>query len=799
MMDRQFRHYAPMEAAACDAKAVYQSAGVRISVLTPRLIRVEEQISSVFCDKPTQAVISRRFPQCPFSVKKENGEVTVRTEAVTLVYSYRRHKVISVTTEDGETVTDFAKGNLKGTRRTLDQTYGPVSLEDGILSRSGVAVLDDSHTLLIAEDGRILPRKGKGTDRYYFAYGRRYIEAVRDYFRLTGFPPLIPRFTLGNWWSRYKAYTDREYLTLMRRFREEKIPLTVATIDMDWHWVDVVKRFGPDSKDQLARKSVQELFFNLSSPGWTGYSWNTDLFPDPKGFLRQLQEMDLKITMNLHPASGCKFFEDAYPAFARYMGIDPDSRKQIFFDITNERFVSGYFEYLHHPHEENGVDFWWIDWQQGNRTKQPGLDPLWALNHYHSCDIARDGKRPLILSRFAGAGSHRYPLGFSGDTAQNWESLAFQPYYTATASNIGYTWWSQDIGGHHAGYRDDELYLRWVQFGVFSPIMRLHSTSNEFMGKEPWKYRSDVQRSATDALRFRHRLIPYLYSMNRRTAAEGRALCEPLYYRDPDDERAYRHPNEYYFGSELLACPITEKADGKTNLAGVKVFLPKGRWTDLFSDRIYTGDAETTLFRDTGAIPVLAREGAILPLAAESDANDWQNPAGLELLVFRGNNSFTLYEDDGETMAFRDGAYAQTVFAVQEAQDRLSFLISPATGDLSVIPDARDYTVSFRDVTDAESISVSVNGESCPYQMTAARNTLIVRIGNVHPTDEVKIDLTRPTVRHSPEKRELRTELLSKLQGSNAKKMMYTKCIEEDADTVPACMKLPFEELNHLF
>ena len=798
-MEPQFRHYASYENARTKKENTVVANGVRISVLTPSLFRVEEQLSSVFCDKPTQAVTGRRFDEPAFTCQRSRDEIVVKTEAAALRYSYRRKKVVSVTLNDGTEVRDFLAGNLMGTRRTLDQTYGPVKLGEGILSKNGVAVLDDGASLVIDDSGRIVPRIAKGTDRYYFAYGRRYTEAVRDYFRLTGFPPLIPRFALGNWWSRYKAYTAEEYMTLMQRFIDEKIPITVATIDMDWHWVNVTDRFGKESRDQFAKKSPQELFFNLSSPGWTGYSWNTELFPDPQGFLNWLKSKNLKVTMNLHPASGCKFFEDAYRDFAAFMGVDPETKQQIFFDITDEKFLTGYFLFLHHPHEADGVDFWWIDWQQGTRTKVKGLDPLWALNHYHSCDIAREGKRPLILSRFAGAGSHRYPLGFSGDTAQNWPSLAFQPYFTATASNIGYTWWSHDIGGHHAGVRDDELYLRWVQYGVFSPIMRLHSTSNEFMGKEPWKYKGFVQKSAAEALRFRHRLIPYLYSMNRRTTAEGRALCEPMYYRDPEDERAYRCPNEYWFGSELIVCPVTEPVNKKTNLAGVKVFLPKGRYTDLFSDRIYQGDTETELFRDESSIPVLAKEGAIIPLDCNDTTNDWRNPASLELLVFRGTSSFTLYEDDGETMAYADGHYAETEYRVTETGNTVTFRIAPATGDASVLPAQRQYLVTFRDITKAAEITVQKNGRRTAPRVQDDPKYLKIALKDIAPADEVTITLSGVTVRRSPDVRELKIELISKLQGDNMPKMMYTKCIEADADTVPASMKGPFGELEALF
>lgn len=343
--------------------------------------------------------------------------------------------------------------------------------------------------------------------------------------------PLVPRYAFGNWWSRYRAYTQQEYVDLMQRFIDKDIPITVATIDMDWHWVNVDERFGTDYKHSAANR--------FQGPGWTGYSWNTDLFPDYKGFLKWLNEKGFKVTMNLHPADGVRHFEDMYEDMAREMGIDPDTKTDIPFDMTDNRYINAYFKTVNHPYEDDGVEFWWIDWQQGKKTALSGLDPLWALNHYFTLDNARK-HRPLILSRYAGVGSHRYPLGFSGDCIVFWSALRKQPYFTNNAANVGYTWWSHDIGGHMFGIRDDELYLRWVQYGVFSPINRLHSSNSDLSGKEPWSYRADVDHFATEALKFRHKLIPYIYTMNYKTHTEGRAICEPMYYAYPDERTPLR-------------------------------------------------------------------------------------------------------------------------------------------------------------------------------------------------------------------------------------------------------------------
>lgn len=769
---------------------------IRISVLTSSLLRVERSCSKKFRDEATQAVLFRDFDRCIFSSEISGGKLYIRTEKTEFCYSLCDYKMEYIVA-GGRKVTDYKTGNLKGTSRTLDITNGSVKFGDGIISRSGVAVLDDSDSLVFTQDGHIVPGEIKEKDEYYFAYGHDYTKALHDYYALTGFTPLIPRYVLGTWWSRYKAYTQEEYRTLMERFAAEKIPITVATIDMDWHWVDVVGKFGKDSRRSVRQRSAIGRFYDTFMPGWTGYSWNTDLFPDHRQLLDWLHKNNYRVTLNLHPAAGVKFFENAYDKFCDFMKLDKTQRKPVGFDFSNDKFIEGYFEYLHHPLEREGVDFWWIDWQQGKNTGIPGLDPLWALNHYHTLDNAHDNNRPLILSRFAGAGSHRYPLGFSGDAWQTWKSLALQPVFTSTAANIGYTWWSHDIGGHNLGRKDDELYLRWVQFGVFSPILRLHSTSNEFMGKEPWKYRFSVNKLACDAIRLRHRLIPYIYTMNRRTASLGRALCEPMYYSYPEESGAYRVPNEYNFGSELTVCAVTEPMDSATNLARVRVWLPKGRFTDIFTGRVYNGGRSFYMYRDEGSIPVLAHEGSIIPLSVKADTNDTSNPAELELLIFRGNGSFEMYEDDGVTLDYKNGISAETVFEVSEKNEVVSFTINKASGDLSVIPAKRLYKLSFFDVADAGNAEVTVNGKPAVFETQRDVGHITLILKNIKPKDAVSVTLTGITARTSGSKKELLIELFSKIQMNNdLKQMRYGGFVTKNKRALmPAFIKGAVEEI----
>lgn len=686
---------------------IYKGNGFRITVLTPFMIRVERDPANTFTDLPSMAFMFRSMPQCAFSVEKKAERIEVKTDYVLFTLSPSLKPVSVMFLDSGKRVTDFKRGNLKGTRRTLDQTFGPVKLKDGIMSTDGVSIVDDSKSMLIGEDGMFTPRADGTSDYYIFAYGQDYRKCLADFFKVSGAVPMIPRFALGVWWSRYHQYTQREYEELMDRFEEEDIPLTVATVDMDWHWTDINAKFKTDYKRQLGTD-------NPITGGWTGYSWNTDLFPDYKAFLKYLKSKNLHITLNLHPADGIRFFETQYNEMAKSLGIDPKTKEDIKFRTGDADFWNSYFDIVHKPYERDGVDFWWIDWQQGKKSDVKALDPLVALNHYHYLDNAEDGRIPLILSRYAGIGSHRYPLGFSGDTAISWRVLNFQPYFTVNAANCGYTWWSHDIGGHHMGGRNEELYVRWLQFGVFSPIMRLHSTSDDLLGKEPWRYSKVAFEIASDWLRLRHRMIPYLYTLDYNTHKNSIALCEPVYYSYPDRSEAYRYKNQYMFGENLLVCPITSPNHQSLRMGAVAAWLPPGEWTDIFTGKKYSGDKEITLFRDLTSIPVLAKAGAIIPLTADK-GNSVENPKTLELMIFAGNGSFTLFEDDSKT-DFEE-INVKTEFTSELKDGALKVTIKKPEGDLTLIPDTRNYIVNLKDVLGADEIKVFSDGEETEYEL----------------------------------------------------------------------------------
>ena len=702
----------------------------RIGLITESLIRLEWSDSGEFEDRATLMAVDRAFlpsGAVDYTTGERDGMLVVETPALRLTYDRKPFSKEGLTivvkgVPDSQFNTwhygDDPKGNLGGTARTLDEADGAIPLGQGVISRDGWAVLDDSasNVFVTADaDGNlpdgvvayggigVAPRDHRETDIYFFGYGRRYREAVHDFQKLSGPAPLLPRYALGNWWSRYYRYSEEEYLDLMDRFKREGIPFTTSVIDMDWHLVDDVDpKYGS---------------------GWTGYTWNPKLFPDPKRFLDGLHERGLRTTVNIHPRDGIRAFEKPYAKAAATVGVDAEAQEPVEFDLTNPKFVQAYFD-MHHDLEADGIDFWWIDWQQGGVTRQPGLDPLWVLNHMHYCDSARDGRWPLTFSRFAGPGSQRYPVGFSGDTVITWKSLKFQPYFTSTASNIGYGWWSHDIGGHMFGYRDEELEARWYQLGAFSPINRLHSSCSPFSGKEPWNFHEPVRSAMVDVLRLRQALMPYLYTMNWRAAVDGDPIVEPMYWANPNLGESYEVPDEFRFGTELVVAPVVDPMDKASMRGKADAWLPQGDWFDFFDGRRYVAadpaGRRLAVWRTIDRIPVFAKAGGIVPMQSDPLSDMTVNPRALDVVIFPGaDGSFAMREDSGEfrevcadAAAAQESATAVTAMTWQWDDGRSpQFVIEAPTGNTSVVPERRDWTLIFRGVA-RSAMQVIVGGEA---------------------------------------------------------------------------------------
>lgn len=688
-----------------EPSAVVVSGNARFTILTPALIRLEWAADGQFEDRASLAFVHRRLPPPRFSVQRDDPWLVIDTGELTLRYKEGSGKFAPHNLwidRAGEPVAfkwtpgQPDDGNLKGTTRTLDGVSGASSLEAGLLSRDGWALIDESKRPLFTADGWAAPRPiGERVDWYFFGYGLEFKRALQDFTRVAGEIPLPPRWSFGAWWSRYWAYSDAELRELVNDFAANDVPLDVLVVDMDWHL-----------------------------DGWTGYTWNPKYFPDPARFLKDMHRQGLRVTLNLHPADGVGKHEAAFADVCAALGLDPEKTERVPFDCTDAKYMDAYFRFLHHPLEQMGVDFWWMDWQQGRETKIAGLDPLFWLNHLHWRDMEQRAgglrRRPFVFSRWGGLGNHRYPIGFSGDTFCNWPSLAFQPSFTATAGNVGFGYWSHDIGGHQPGKVDPELYTRWIQWGALSPALRTHTTNNPAAERRIWKFPTEFFEASRAAFHLRYALAPYLYTAARRCTDAALPLCRPLYYEHPEVEEAYTYQDQYYFGDDLLVAPVLSPRSPVDGCASQEVWIPPGDWVHWFTGRIYRGPAKHTLLTPLDEIPILVRAGAVIPLMPKAPRIDPLPPDPVELHIFAGDDGrLLLYDDDGMSAGYLRGEVAWTPITHQREADQHLIAIGPCDGVFDLMPRKRMWVIHLRDSTPAS--EVRVNGEPLPHNEDATK------------------------------------------------------------------------------
>lgn len=569
-------------------------------------------------------------------------------------------------------------------------------------------------------------------DWYMFAYGHDYKSAVSDFTKIGGRIPLPPKYAFGYWWCRFWQYSDFEFVNLGKQIRSLDIPIDVMVLDMDWHETWSLRRRNAP-KDEFGQRI-----------GWTGYTWQRKLFPNPAHCLQDLHNLGLKTTLNLHPASGIQPYEEPYDRFVKdYLSRTSDydgpkgyvnadgSKAPVPFRIDEMNWANAYFASVIRPFERQGVDFWWLDWQQWRDSKYtPGLSNTFWLNYTFFHDMVRQSenqgmyaRRPMIYHRWGGIGSHRYQIGFSGDAYASWQLLGYLPYFTSTASNVGYGYWGHDIGGHlqpkGVTATDPELYTRWLQSGVFTPIYKTHSTKDLTMEKRFWVF-PDYFDAMREAVRLRYDLSPYIYNAARQTYDTGISMCRPMYYDYPEDERAYTYKQEYMFGDDILATVVCEAVDSATGLASRDVWLPEGNdWYDVSTGTMIKGGTVSTLHYTINENPYYIKAGAVIPMADSNIASLQEKSNVMKLFVAPGygDSSVTVYEDDGQTQAYME-EYATTLVRKSADAHGVSLIVEPRQGYFCGIPEGRKVQIVLAGVF--APVSVCVNGEEIPYSRFAS-------------------------------------------------------------------------------
>ena len=717
-------------------EAVVICGKARFTVLTPEMIRIEYSAKGIFEDQATFTVTNRRLKVPRFRKREDNTYLYIVTDKVRLRYRKSTNPVTTPASPENLTITIDNNGcesvwypgksdslNLKGTCRTLDGSNGDnkrAEMENGLISRSGWAVIDDSWAAIRSDGGRSYALRPNADmefdwwaersdtdalDIYYLGYGNDYKKAISDYTKIAGKIPLPPDYVFGYWYSKYSAYSADDYRRIMSEIKDNKIPADVMILDMDWHW-------------------------NVGN-GQSG----------------DIHDNNFKIALNLHPADGINKNES--PVYFAAMNSElngkylNDKKDNIFWSIDYTDFTKSFFKNIIRNHESEGVDFWWIDWQQHLTSNDTyGLSETFWCNHIFFNDMVRKrtDRRPVIFHRWGGLGSHRYQIGFSGDALINFQTLGFQPYFTATASNVGYGYWGHDLGGHaftdESIVNDPELVLRWIQFGVFTPIFRTHATNDARIERRIWKF--DNFPTMLEAVRLRYSLFPYLYTMARKAYDTGISVCRPLYYEYPESEEAYVYENEYFFGDDILVVPITEAAvDG---ISAKEIWFPEGKWWSVSTNELIEGPCKKVMNFTHEQIPYFFRQGAIIPYNPPTVMNVTERPDNLILNIVAGSDGeSSLYEDSGNNSDYAT-MYSTTALKQIADGNRGKYIISARRGNYKGGASVRSYTLRIFDT--AAPVSVKVNGNTAvSYVYDKDKRCTTVEVPAIKCSTGVKVEV----------------------------------------------------------
>lgn len=699
-------------------EVIFQGVTYRITVLTERLVRLEYNKEGIFFDDLTEQVLNRDFPIPKFKVVQDDKYLEITTDYFMLKYQ-KEKPFESLNIEIYLLNTDktwFMKNKEVRNFKTsgLGISLSKPDYQKGLYSVDGFVSLDDNPSMILNQDGFLIPNTTPRIDTYVFMYRRDFGLCLKDYFMLTGYPSLIPRYALGIWWNKSEIYNFNDISELLQNFNRYEIPVSVLLLDEFWHL--------KDGRDLTKYK--------------TGYTFNRNLFSDPGYLVNYLHERGVRVGLSIDPTEGIMPHEDAYESIARSLGLSDKST--IPFNVFDKFILNSYLHQLILPLEQKGVDFFWL-----NSSDPKDIYTMRALTRYQFENYKKnDEKRGLVLSKNGLVASHRYPALYSGQTLVSWDTLKVLPYFNSMASNKGISWWSHDIGGYMGGMEDNELYLRYVQLGCFSPIFRLASRGGKYYKREPWKWDVKTLKIVKDYMVLRHRFIPYLYTEGYKYHKVGLPLIQPLYYNNPLLYDEPDHKNEYLFGSELLVAPITSPKDTLMNRTVHRVYLPPGTWYDFKTGKKFHGDKRYVTFYKDEDYPVFAKSGSIIPLAdLRENKNDTSSPDRMEIHIFPGkSNIYNLYEDDGVTRLYEKGYFITTAIDYNYLQNNFTVIIHPTEGKSGIIPDTRDYKVRFRNTRKADEVIVYLDKDIYESTSYVEDTDFIVEVKNVKTTSQLSIN-----------------------------------------------------------
>ena len=700
---------------------IFKGDKYRITVLTERLVRLEYNVNGIFEDYPTELVWYRNFPKPEFSVNETTRTLNIKTRYFEL--NYIKEKKFSSTLNKNLKIDLIGSDKYwyYGHPEIRNYSAGVFGLNDtndkklrkSLYSLDGFVSIDDSKSSIILENGVFKKRDNTGIDIYVFLYGNDFYYCLNDYFMITGYPPLIPRYALGNWWSKDDFYNEFDVAHIVKKFEDNNIPISLFVLN----------------------KWQTENSFEFS-----------EMYKDPKSISNYLHSKNIKLGLSVEDPKLFKVNTKSFDKLKQYLSVDKNGN--IPFNVFDARNIEAFLNILIHPLNNVGVDFYSLETFNKNN-----LERLSILKHYLYYDTLKNNlNRPLISAYNYLVAPHRYPILYAGKSDVSWETLKKIPVFNSSVSNMGVSFFSHDAGGSSNGIEDNELFTRFIQLATFSPILRLGSDSGKYYKREPWKWGLKTKEITTDYLNLRHKLIPYLYTESYKYFKYGKPLIEPIYYRYPSTYDDLLYKDEYFFGSTFLVSPITEKKDYLMNRVIHKMFIPDGMWYDFFTGKQFKGNKRYTSFYKDQEYPVFVKAGSIIPMSLNK-LNDTSSPSNMEIQVFPGaNNTYSIYEDDGQTTKYLNGDYLITNIEFVYEKNNYKLTILPVSGKKGIVPDNRNYKIRFKNTKPTSVVSSFIGSNRISNNCYKDDTDLIVEVSNVPTTsqltlvvsgDDIEIDAIR--------------------------------------------------------
>lgn len=679
----------------------------RFTFITPELVRLEYALDGKFLDDPTLFAYNRKIDYQDVKVEqKEGNRYTITTPAMRLEFTNDGFPFgqtnLRVYFKQGDKekwwyIASEQRGNLGGAVTTLDGIGGPIDLQEGLLSRDGWYVINDTGKEIL-KNGWVENRHREHVqDIYLFVYGNDYKAALKSLKAISGPAPMTRKYVHGAWYCRWWNYTDDDYREIVKEYKEHDFPMDILVFDMGWH----------------TQKEAKVGTGHAGMKGWTGYSWNRELIKDPAALIGELKNDGIYVVLNEHPHDGLRDHDDRYSAFMKAM--DEPLGKNLLFDAGSRKYMENFMKYAHEESDSMGVAFWWLDWQQDYlypKVRGTNLSHLQWLNHIYFDYSRKNNLRGAGFSRWAGWGDHRHPIQFSGDAVANWELLKFQIKLTATSGNAGCFFWAHDLGGFYGG-KDPELYTRWTQFGLLNSSLRVHSVYDENLDRRPWLWGEQEEKSMRRIYHLRSELMPYIYSSVWQCHRDMLPLNRAMYIEYPEKEEAFRNPQQFMFGDLILGAPITKAGTGSEKVADQKVWLPEGDvWYQWFSGQRYEGGQIITESCDLHSFPMYVKGGYPIPMQPYTPRMASTPLNELVIRCYPGTeeyeHNYTLYEDDGESRDYEQGGYALTKLKSSRKAGKSTLVVSPVVGTYKDQPQKRAYRFELAGIS--QPVTVKVNG-----------------------------------------------------------------------------------------